>query len=157
MLLPSGTFRPYANQSTAIIIFTKTGRGGTDHVWYYDVRGDGWSLDEQRNPLLAPELLGATPARALTAEEHQKNNLPDALARWEERLGTERSQPRTAQSFVISRDDILAADYDLSINRYSEMIDAAVEYSEPAAIIAELREIDREIAVGLDRLVEMLS
>jgi type I restriction enzyme M protein len=79
--LPSGVFRPYAGVSTAILVFTKTNSGGTNHVWFYDVQADGWSLDDKRNPLLPEEKLGAWPREALSADEHAKNNLPDALAR----------------------------------------------------------------------------
>lgn len=80
--LPSGVFRPYAGVSCAIVVFTKTGVGGTDGVWFYDMTADGFSLDDKRTPLLDAEQLGACPAQALSAEEHAKNNLPDILARW---------------------------------------------------------------------------
>ena len=77
--LPSGVFKPYAGVSTAILVFTKTNSGGTDHVWFYDVQADGWSLDDKRTPLLPEDKLGAVPTAPLTAEEHAKNNLPDVL------------------------------------------------------------------------------
>src|SRR6056297_154396 len=80
--LPSGVFRPYAGVSCAIVVFTKTGVGGTGDVWFYDMTADGFSLDDKRTPLLEPEKLGAVPAAALTEAEHAKNNLPDILARW---------------------------------------------------------------------------
>src|SRR5919204_1002153 len=83
--LPSGVFRPYAGVSTAILVFTRTGVGGTDHVWFYDVQADGISLDDKRTPLLPAEKLGPWPNMALTKEEHTKNNLPDVLCRWRER------------------------------------------------------------------------
>src|SRR6185295_10404571 len=59
--LPGGVFKPYAGVSTAILLFTKTNSGGTDHVWFYDVDADGWSLDDKRQPLLAEEKLGPVP------------------------------------------------------------------------------------------------
>src|SRR5205814_6150333 len=93
--MPAGVFRPYAGVSTAILVFTKTGVGGTDHVWFYDMESDGWSLDDKRQPLLAEEKLGPTSAHELTDEEHAKNNLPDIVARWEERNDTERYRPRS--------------------------------------------------------------
>ncbi|WP_347094065.1 class I SAM-dependent DNA methyltransferase [Sphingomonas parapaucimobilis] len=155
--LPSGVFRPYAGVSTAILIFTKTGRGGTDQVWYYDMTADGWSLDDKRNPLLPEELLGPAPARALTAEEQPKNDLPDLLARWADRDGGERANPRTAQSFCVPREDIAAAGYDLSINRYKEVVHAEVEHVDPADIIRELRVLEAEIAEGLKALEGMLA
>jgi len=90
--LPGGVFKPYAGVSTAILLFTKTGIGGTDHVWFYEVTADGWSLDDKRTPLLADDKLGPIPAVALTEDEHAKNNLPDALARWRDRDTAERSR-----------------------------------------------------------------
>ncbi|MCW2410406.1 MULTISPECIES: type I restriction-modification system subunit M [unclassified Sphingobium] len=155
--LPSGVFRPYAGVSTGILVFTKTGRGGTDKVWYYDMAADGWSLDDKRNPLLDESLLGPAPARALTEEEHAKNNLPDLLTRWAERGGAECDNPRTAQSFCVSREDIVAAGYDLSINRYKEVVHAEVEHAAPADIIRELRALEEEIAKGLTALEGMLA
>src|SRR5215207_4418744 len=80
--LPPGVFKPYAGVSTAILIFTKTNSGGTDYVWFYDIEADGWSLDDKRTPLLPEDKLGPVPASPLTADEHEKNNLPDVRARW---------------------------------------------------------------------------
>jgi type I restriction enzyme M protein len=85
--LPGGAFKPYAGVSTAILLFTKTNSGGTDHVWFYDVVADGWSLDDKRQPLLSEDKLGPVPVQPLSAEEHGKNNLPDVLARWQQRDG----------------------------------------------------------------------
>jgi type I restriction enzyme M protein len=155
--LPSGVFKPYAGVSTAILIFTKTGRGGTDHVWYYDMAADGKSLDDKRTDLLPEELQGPCPARTLTDEELAKNNLPDVLARWAQRDDSERDNPRTAQSFCVPREEIAAAGYDLSINRYKEVEHDEVAYDPPAKIIAELRQLEGQIAKGLTRLEEMLA
>src|SRR5882762_11358573 len=83
--LPSGVFKPYAGVSTAILVFAKTNSGGTDHVWFYDVDADGWSLDDKRTPLLSDDKLGPVPRTALTEEERAKNNLTDVRARWAER------------------------------------------------------------------------
>ena len=156
--LPSGVFRPYAGVSTAILVFTKTGVGGTDFVWFYDVQADGLSLDDKRTELLPAEKLGPVPAEALAEAEHAKNNLPDLLMRWEERADNERQNPRTAQSFCVTREEIAATgSYDLSLNRYKEVEHEAVDYPPPAEIIAELRALEAEIAEGLDRLEEMLG
>jgi type I restriction enzyme M protein len=154
--LPSGVFRPYAGVSTAILLFTKTGVGGTDRVWFYDMKADGWSLDDKRNPLLAEEKLGATPALRLSDEEHGKNNLPDVLARWRERDGAERERPRTAQSFCVPKEEIVESGYDLSINRYKEVEHADVVHASPAEIIAELRALEAKIAVGIRALEELV-
>src|SRR5205814_7094082 len=83
--LPGGVFKPYAGVSTAILVFTKTNSGGTDHVWFYDVEADGWSLDDKRTPLVPEDKLGAVPRTALNVDERAKSNLPDVLTRWAER------------------------------------------------------------------------
>jgi len=155
--LPGGVFRPYAGVSTAILLFTKTNSGGTDHVWFYEVEADGWSLDDKRAPLLAEDKLGPTPRLALSAEEHAKNNLPDVLARWAERDGAERERPRTAQSFCVAKADIAAQGYDLSLNRYKEVVHEAIEHRAPKEILAELATLEEEIQQGMKELEGMLG
>jgi type I restriction enzyme M protein len=154
--LPSGVFRPYAGVSTAILVFTRTGVGGTDQVWFYDVRAEGLSLDDKRADLLPKEKQGPTPEARLSEEEHEKNNLPDVVRRWTERAGVERKRPRTAQSFCVTKADIAAAGYDLSLNRYREVEHEEVAHESPAAILADLRGIENEIAEGMKRLEEMV-
>lgn len=149
-------FRPYAGVSTAILVFTRTGVGGTDHVWFYDVRADGWSLDDKRQPLLSDDKLGPTPEAALTEAEAVKNNLPDLVKRWAERDGTERAQPRSAQSFCVPKADIAGAGYDLSFNRYKEVEHEVIAHESTAAILADLRRIEAEITQGTTRLEEIL-
>ena len=155
--LPGGVFKPYAGVSTAILLFTKTNSGGTDHVWFYDVAADGWSLDDKRTPLLPVEKLGAVPRESLTAEEHAKNNLSDVLARWSQRDGSERKNPRTAQSFCVPKADIAAQGYDLSLNRYKEVVHEEVAHKPPKEIIASLAELEKEIVLGMKELEEMLG
>jgi len=155
--LPSGVFKPYAGVSTAILFFTKTGVGGTDHVWYYDMKADGMSLDDKRTQLVTDDYFGPAPEKALPPELHEKNNLPDVLARWAKRESAELERPRTAQSFCVAKADIAAADYDLSLNRYKEEEYEEVEYDPPSKIIAELRAMEADIAKGLDTLEEMLG
>ena len=154
--LPSGVFRPYAGVSTAILLFTKTGRGGTDQVWFYDMTADGWSLDDKRNPLLSLPKLGPNPKEALEAGEHEKNNLPDCLSRWRHRKDSERERERTAQSFCVSKEEIAAQSYDLSLNRYKELVHQEVEHRPPLEILAELRQIEQEILQGIEELEGML-
>ena len=155
--LPGGVFKPYAGVSTAILLFTKTNSGGTDHVWFYDVDADGWSLDDKRTPLLPEEKLGCVSAETLTAEEHAKNNLPDVLARWRERDGSERTRGRTAQSFCVPKADIAAQGYDLSLNRYKEVVHAAVAHDKPLEILAKLKVLEAEIQEGMAELEGMLK
>ena len=156
--LPSGVFRPYAGVSTAILLFTKTGVGGTGSVWFYDMTADGFSLDDKRAQLLDDAKLGPTPAEPLTEQEQAKNNLPDILARWDERDRAEHERPRTATSFCVPKAEIAATGgWDLSLNRYKELAHEAVEHASPAEIIAELRAIEAEIIEGLDALEEMLA
>jgi type I restriction enzyme M protein len=154
--LPSGVFRPYAGVSTAILLFTKTGRGGTDRVWFYDLTGDGWSLDDKRNPQLPLEKLGPAPNKALDEGEHEKNNLPDCLARWRQRRGSEQERERTAQSFCVPKAEIVAQGYYLSLNRYKQLVHEEVEHRPPLEILAELRAIEQEILQGIGELEGML-
>ncbi|TBF34416.1 SAM-dependent DNA methyltransferase [Rhizobium leguminosarum] len=154
--LPSGVFKPYAGVSTAIVFFTKTNSGGTDHVWFYDLQADGMSLDDKRQMLVSEEKFGSVPKEALSEDEHEKNNLPDVVARWKERAGTERDNPRSGQSFTVKREEIAGADYDLSLNRYKEVVHEATEHRPPKEIIAELLKLEDEIAEGLKELEAML-
>jgi len=154
--LPSGVFRPYAGVSTAILLFTKTNSGGTDHVWFYDVDADGWSLDDKRTPLLSEDKLGPVPHTQLSTEEHSKNNLPDALARWANRNGNEVDRSRTDQSFCVSKADIVAQGYDLSLSRYKEIVHEEVDHRPPLEILADLAKIEDDIHQGMKDLEDML-
>ena len=156
--LPPGVFRPYAGVSTAILVFTKTGVGGTDFVWFYDVKADGFSLDDKRQPLLPDDKQGPTPAAELDEAEHDRNNLPDVLMRWEERNGAERERPRTAQSFCVSKAEIAGdGGYDLSLNRYKETEREEARHESPGEIIAALKIVEKEILAGLAMLEEMVG
>lgn len=135
--LPSGVFKPYAGVSTAILFFTKTDSGGTDDVWFYDVKADGFSLDDKRNPIT-------------------ENDLPDVLSRWTD-LGAEKNRVRTEQSFLVPKAEIADQGYDLSLNRYKEIEYEEEEHRPPLEIIADLEKLDAEIAEGLAELKAMLS
>lgn len=161
--LPSGVFKPYAGVSTAILFFTKTNSGGTDDVWFYDVRADGLSLDDKRSQLIPDDQFGAVP-KDLQGElvqfdptNHPKNNLPDLLARWASRSSTERDRSRSDQSFLVSKADIVAQGYDLSLNRYKEIEYDEVGHRAPLDIIADIEALDEEIAKTLAELKGMLS
>jgi type I restriction enzyme M protein len=136
--LPSGVFKPYAGVSTAILLFTKTNSGGTDHVWFYDVLADGFSLDDRRNPIEA-------------------NDLPDVLAHWRARGSSELKRARTDRSFCVPKADIVAHGYDLSLNRYKEIVRNEVEHRPPLEIIADIEKLESEIGAGLVELKAMLS
>jgi type I restriction enzyme M protein len=155
--LPGGVFRPYAGVSTAILVFTKTNSGGTDHVWFYNVEADGWSLDDKRTPLLPEHKLGPVPRTALGGGDYAKNNLPDMLARWAERNGAERERPRTAQSFCVPKPDIAALGFDLSLNRYKEVVHEELEHRPPKEILADLAKLEEEIRRGMKDLAGMLG
>lgn len=160
--LPGGVFKPYAGVSTAILLFTKTNSGGTDHVWFYDVDADGMSLDDKRTELLPPEKLG--PTASLTPEEHAKNNLPDILARWNKMRSAEsgvrkeeEARPRTAQSFCIPLSEIRNQGFDLSLNRYKEVVHAEVAHRPPGEILKALGQLEAEIIEGMKELEGMLK
>jgi len=174
--LPGGVFKPYAGVSTAILFFTKTNSGGTDQVWFYDMQADGWSLDDKRQPLLSDDKLGTRPVQALSEAEHAKNNLPDLLARWRSlhpaagggslpstvraepvEAPTESERTRTAQSFLVRKADIVTNGYDLSINRYKEVLHEQMQHRAPGEILAELARLEEEIGRGTKALAEMLK
>jgi type I restriction enzyme M protein len=135
--MPSGVFKPYAGVSTAIVIFTKTNNGGTDNVWFYDMQADGYSLDDKR-------------------AEVKTNDIPDILARFPQKDGSESQRKRTEKSFLVPFDEIKANDWDLSINRYKEIVYEAVEYDAPEVIIAQIEALDKERAKALTALKGML-
>ncbi len=155
--LPGGVFKPYAGVSTAILVFTKTNSGGTDYVWFYDVEADGWSLDDKRTELLLPNKLGPVPKVALSADEHAKNNLPDLLTRWAKRGKAERKNARTAQSFCVPKADIAAQGYDLSLNRYKEVVHEEVPHLPPKEILLNLAKLEYEIQQEMSELEGMLN
>jgi type I restriction enzyme M protein len=138
--LPSGVFKPYAGVSTAIVVFTKGGQ--TENVFYYDVKADGFSLDDKRI-----ELDHAT---------HERDNLPDVLARWRNREA-EADRPRTAQSFLVPKSNIVAQNYDLSINRYKELEYEEVKGDPPHIILQELSELENAIQQDMRELEAMLA
>lgn len=135
--MPSGVFKPYAGVSTAILIFTKTEAGGTDHVWFYDMQNDGLSLDDKRSPI-------------------EENDIPDIIERFHH-LDAEMERKRTEQSFMVPKEDIEENDYDLSINKYKEVEYVPVEYPSTQEILTNLREIEMEIATAMDELTAMLG
>ncbi len=163
--LPGGVFKPYAGVSTAILLFTKTNSGGTDFVWFYDVDADGRSLDDKRTQLVADEKFGAVPAVALNESEHGKNNLPDVLKKWEKwkvESGKAKVEipegfaSRTAQCFCVPKEDVAAQGYDLSLNRYKEVVHEEVTHRAPGEILASLARLETDIERGLKELEAML-
>ena len=155
--LPAGVFKPYSGVSTAILLFTKTNSGGTDLVWFYDLQADGFSLDDKRDRLLDETKLGALVEEALTRDEHEKNNLPDALARWQERNRTELTRTPIEQSFCVSKADIAASGYELSINRYKNLVYDEILCPPPAEVLSELAALEDEIAKDLEELRVMIG
>ena len=135
--MPSGVFKPYAGVSTAILIFTKTGHGGTDNVWFYDMQADGLSLDDKRSPIA-------------------ENDIPDIIARFKN-LDGEKDRKRTEKSFFVPKEDIVDNDYDLSINKYKETEYVAVEYPSTEEIMTELRELEMQIGEEMEALSNLLE
>jgi type I restriction enzyme M protein len=155
--LPGGVFKPYAGVSTAILLFTKTNTGGTENIWFYDVRADGWSLDDKRSPLLSEDKLGPVTLTELSEDEHAKNNLPDILARWQERNKKELKSSRTEQSFCVPKSEVAAQNYDLSLNRYKEIVHGELEHRPPKDILNSLAKLEAEIQQVMKELEEMLG
>lgn len=135
--MPSGVFKPYAGVSTAILIFTKTNAGGTDKVWFYDMHADGYTLDDKRS-------------------EISENDIPDIINRFHN-LDAEESRDRTDQSFFVSKEEIANNDYDLSINKYKKTEYVAIEYPPTEEILAEIDNLEKEIALELSELKKLLD
>ncbi len=134
--MPSGVFKPYAGVSTGILIFTKTGHGGTDKVWFYDMTADGLSLDDKRTPV-------------------ENNDIPDIIARFRN-LEAEANRKRTEKSFFVPKDEIVENGYDLSINKYKKVEYVPIEYPSTTEIMADLHALELDISAGLAELEDML-
>ncbi len=134
--MPSGVFKPYAGVSTAVLIFTKD-PAGTQDVWFYDMKADGFSLDDKRSPIT-------------------ENDIPDIIERYNNLEG-EKDRERTEQSFFVPKQEIVENDYDLSINKYKKVEYVPVEYPPTSEIIAKLRDLEKEISSSMDELEEMLK
>jgi len=135
--MPSGVFKPYAGVSTAILIFTKTGHGGTDKVWFYDMKADGRSLDDKRN-------------------EIEENDIPDIIARFHN-LEAETDRERTEQSFFVPKEEIVENNYELSINKYKKVEYVPVEYPSTEEIMADLRGLEAKISEEMEALSQLLG
>lgn len=135
--MPSGVFKPYAGVSTAVLIFTKTGNGGTDKVWFYDMTADGYSLDDKRIQV-------------------KENDIPDIIERFKH-LDKEVGRKKTEKSFMVDKKDIVENDYDLSINRYKEIEYEPVKYPPTKDIIAEIEKLDKESNDALQELKALLK
>ncbi|RTQ53271.1 SAM-dependent DNA methyltransferase [Hymenobacter gummosus] len=134
--MPAGVFKPYAGVSTAILFFTKTGVGGTDKVWFYDMQADGFSLDDKRTPI-------------------SENDIPDVVTRWHNRAA-EADRTRTDKSFLVMVEEIRRNNYDLSINRYKEVVHEQKQYDSPETIIAQIEALDAERRELLEDLKSMV-
>ena len=135
--MPSGVFKPYAGVSTAVLVFTKTGAGGTEKVWFYDMTADGFSLDDKRSPVA-------------------ENDISDIIERFHN-LEQEAGRERTEQSFFVPKEEIVENDYDLSINKYKKVEYVPVEYPSTEEIMTNIREIEMEIGNAMDELEKLLG
>lgn len=162
--MPSGVFKPYAGVSTAILIFTKTGHGGTDKVWFYDMTADGFSLDDKRTESKdndIPDIIARFRSLSVTSgdsspEGGAKPASPSGRGAGGEGMYNEYANPRTAKSFVVPKEEIAGNDYDLSINKYKKTEYKPVEYPSTQEILADLHELERQITAGLAELEGML-
>lgn len=136
--MPSGVFKPYSGVSTAILVFTKTDAGGTDDVWLYNMEGDGFTLDDKRDP------------------DEKHDDIPDILKRWNDLEG-EKARERNEKSFLVPKAEIVDNDYDFSFNKYTATEYERVEYAPTSEILAELADLNRQMAEGLKDLEAMLG
>ncbi len=123
------------------LLFIKTNSGGTDHVWFYDMQADGFSLDDKRSP------------------QPDKSDLPDILRRWKtlKTESSEKSRARTDQSFLVPKAEIVANGYDLSLNRYKEVVHETVDHDSPKKILTRLAKLEDEITKGRKELEGLLK
>lgn len=135
--MPSGVFKPYAGVSTAVLVFSKTNCGGTDKVWFYDMKADGYSLDDKRTPIA-------------------DNDIPDVVNRFLH-PESEASSTRKDQSFFVPVEEIRQNDYDLSINKYKEIEREKVEYEPVKDILVRLEENEGKFLKGYRDLCKMLE
>lgn len=156
--MPSGVFKPYAGVSTAVLVFTKTCMGGTDKVWFYDMKSDGFSLDDKRSPVEQNDIpdiirrflsIGQTPPVT-------KGDIPLREGDNADDILNEEGRARTEQSFFVPKQEIADNGYDLSINKYKKVEYVPVEYPSTAEIMADLHELEMEITAGLAELEELL-
>lgn len=156
--MPSGVFKPYAGVSTAVLVFTKTGMGGTDKVWFYDMKADGFSLDDKRSPVEQNDIpdiirrfwsIGQTPPVT-------KGDIPLREGDNADDILNEEGRARTEQSFFVPKQEIADNGYDLSINKYKKVEYVPVEYPSTTEIMADLHELEMDITAGLAELEEML-
>lgn len=162
--MPSGVFKPYAGVSTAILLFTKTNSGGTDNVWFYDMQADGFSLDDKRNPQLSEEVFEqsfANPASVLEVM-NGKCDIPNILIDWQTIASATKQTlngftDRTQKSFLIPKSEIVTNDYDLSINRYKEIVYDKVVYEKPQTLIADIKALDQKRLEAMKELEKMLG
>lgn len=139
--MPSGVFKPYAGVSTAVVVFTKTNSGGTENVWFYDMKADGFSLDDKRTPL--------------DLTKHEQNNLPDIVKRFHNRK-KETTRERTDQSFLVPKSEIAENGWDLSVNRYKAVNYKIEDHETPKEILKGLLKLETEISLGLRELQAFL-
>ncbi len=182
--MPSGVFKPYAGVSTAIMIFTKTNTGGTDKVWFYDMKADGYSLDDKRTEIedndindiierfnnLDKEVDRKKTEQSffvdvkdlrengydLSINEIEDNDINDIIERFNN-LDKEVDRKKTEQSFFVDVKDLRENGYDLSINKYKEIVYEEVVYDAPQVIMSRVKELEKEISIGLEELERMLE
>ena len=136
--MPSGVFKPYSGVSTAVLVFTKTNAGGTDSVWMYNMEGDGYTLDDKRD------------------RDEKHDDIPDVISRFSNLEG-EKDRARTEKSFLVPKQEIVDNDYDFSFNKYTEIVYEKKEYPPTSEILAELEDLNRQMAEGLEELKRMLG
>lgn len=143
--LPSGVFKPYAGVSTAILLFSKG--GNTEKVWFYDIQADGYSLDDKRSPIEQNDLPTAEKAWQRYVELQKADNQPAIEAEF---------GGKTQACFCVNVQDIAANGYDLSLNRYKEVVYQAQTFEDPKVILGRIEALENEIQAGLKALREMV-
>lgn len=128
--LPSGVFKPYAGVSTAILLFVKGGE--TENVWFYDMKADGFSLDDKRAKI-------------------SDNDIPDIVDKWKKRKELDNND-LGSRFFYVPRKEIEDASYDLSISRYKINTYNQINYESPSIILDKIENLENEIVSSIKSL-----
>jgi type I restriction enzyme M protein len=138
--LPSGVFKPYAGVTTAILVFVKGGE--TKNIWFYDLKKDGWSLDDKRVPLFK------------TNGERDFGDLHDIIKQFK---SPKKNTERTKQHFIVPKDEVVEKSYDLSINKYQVQVYPDLKLESPKVILSKLSKTEKEIQKNIKELERIIK
>lgn len=126
-----------AGVKTSFLIFQKTNNGGTDNVWFYDMKNDGFTLDVKRTPI-------------------EGSNIPDIIERFSN-LEQEINRARTEQSFMVPVSEIRENGYDLTFNKYRAVEKQQITYRSTTEILNDICSLTNEINHDITAINEIFG